>query len=469
MSIKQTMDIRGTQQLMMTPRLQQSIKLLQLSFVELNTYLQEQVMENPLLELGDSVCVPEEQDSDTHSSGAESFQTGAIHEGFDKTANIAETTTLKTHVMDQIVHMKLSKVQHKIAEFLIDALQPSGYIQIDLDALSKTLKIDGKRIKIVLEKLQTCDPVGIFACSPGESFKLQLKSDGKLTKDASLFLTYLHDLPSLGMQKFCKKIGIHQQVGQDILQQIKGLNPKPGLAYGFEQVSVILPDVFVVIRDKQMFVELNDAAVPKLIVNSDSYQELKAKCRKKEDVTYIKEKYNHANWLAGALTQRCVNTLKIAQVIVEEQNDFFDHGITALKPMSLKDIALKADVHESTVSRITTSKFMQTPMGLFDFKFFFSSKLKHSKPKGLSFVNNFHQKNQDADAHNTAITVSSKCIMDKIKRLVEQEDIKSPLSDEDLSAILKHQGIEVARRTVAKYRGILKIESSSKRKNAHFF
>ncbi|HCU07334.1 MAG TPA: hypothetical protein DIC42_07165, partial [Holosporales bacterium] len=149
--------------------------------------------------------------------------------------------------------------------------------------------------------------------------------------------------------------------------------------------------------------------------------------------------------------------------------DFFTHGITALKPMSLKDIAIKAAVHESTVSRITTSKFMQTPMGLFDFKFFFSSKLNQSQLNGLSFINNFHQKNKDAGVDNAAITVSSKCIMEKIKRLVQQEDMKSPLSDEDLSAILKHQGVGVARRTIAKYRGILKIEGSSKRKNAHFF
>jgi len=467
--MKQTMDIRGTQQLMMTPRLQQSIKLLQLSFIELNTYLQEQVMENPLLELGDSICAPEKHDNNPENIRTETFQTGAIHEGFDKTANITEMATLKTHVLDQIIHMKLSNVEHKIADILVDALQPSGYIEVNIEALSQSFKIDQKRIKSVLEKLQSCDPIGIFARSPGECFKLQLKNNDNLTKNSTLFLAHLHELPSLGQQKFCKKIGITLEEGQEILQTIKGLNPKPGLAYGFEPVNAILPDVLVTMHDQNLFVELNDAAVPKLILNSDSYQELKTKCRKKEDISYLKDQHNHASWLVGALTQRCVNTLKIAQTIVEEQSDFFEHGITALKPMGLKDIALKADVHESTVSRITTSKCMQTPMGLFDFKFFFSSKLNQSQSKGLSFVNNFHQQNQDAAIDNTAITVSSKCIMNKIKRLVEQEDMKSPLSDEDLSAILQHQGIAVARRTVAKYRGILKIASSSKRKNAHFF
>ena len=468
MSMKQTMDIRGTQQLMMTPRLQQSIKLLQLSFVELNTYLQEQVLENPLLELSDSVCMLDEHDRNAHSTDSETFQTGAIYEGFDKTASVTETATLKSHVMDQIIHMNLSKVEHKIAEILVDALQPSGYIEVDIEELSISLKTGAKRIEYVLGKLQHCDPVGIFARSPGEFFRLQLTNDGNLTKNAAVFLTYLHELPSLGMQKFCQKNGVSLEEGQEILQTIKKLNPKPGLSYGFEHVNGILPDVFVTMHDQQLFVELNDAAIPKLIVNSDSYQELKTKCRKKEEISYLKDKKNHASWLAGALTQRCVNTLKIAQAIVEEQSNFFEHGIAALKPMSLKDIAIKADVHESTVSRITTSKFMQTPMGLFDFKFFFSSKLHKSAAKGLSFVKTFHQKNQDAAIDNTVISISSKCIMDKIKRLVEQEDVKSPLSDEDLSAILQHQGITVARRTVAKYRGVLKIESSSKRKNSLF-
>jgi len=466
--MKQTMDIRGTQQLMMTPRLQESIKLLQLSFVELNTYLQEQVIENPLLEFVDSVCVPEENDRGANNMESGVFQENALYAGFDKTANITETTTLKTHVMNQITHMKFSKVEFKISEILVDALQPSGYIEIDVEELSNVFKISEKSIQNVLEKLQSCDPVGIFARSPGECFKLQLKNKGKITNNLNMFLTHLHDLPSLGMQKFCKKTGISLEEGQEILQQIKTLHPKPGLAYSFEPVHTVLPDVFVTIHDRNLFVELNDAAVPKLILSSDNYQELKTRCCKKEDISYLKEKTHHASWLAGALTQRCVNTLKIAQAIVEEQSNFFEEGIAALKPMSLKDIAIKADVHESTVSRITTSKFMQTPMGLFDFKFFFSSKLHKSKAKGLSFVNTFHQKNQDATTDNTAISISSKCIMDKIKRLVAQEDVKSPLSDEDLSAILQHQGITVARRTVAKYRGVLKIESSSKRKNSLF-
>ena len=469
MSMKQTMDIRGTQQLMMTPRLQQSIKLLQLSFIELNAYLQEQVMENPLLELHDSACLPKEQEREDDHILKETFQSGAIHEGFDKTAHMTETVTLKTHVLDQIIHMHLNKVEHKIAEILLDSLQPSGYLDLNIEASAKALKIDVELFEGVLEKLQSCDPIGIFARSPGECFKMQLKSMDKLNKNVVLFLNNLEALPSLGMQKFCKKIGISLQEGQDILQIIKGLNPKPGLAYGFEPINAILPDVFVFVDDDQLCVELNDAAIPQLIVNSDAYQELKTRCRKKEELNYIKAQYNHANWLKGALMQRCVNTLKIAETIIEAQKDFFTHGITALKPMSLKDIAIKAAVHESTVSRITTSKFMQTPMGLFDFKFFFSSKLNQSQLNGLSFINNFHQKNKDAGVDNAAITVSSKCIMEKIKRLVQQEDMKSPLSDEDLSAILKHQGVGVARRTIAKYRGILKIEGSSKRKNAHFF
>jgi RNA polymerase sigma-54 factor len=468
MSMNQIMDIRGTQQLMMTPRLQQSIKLLQLSFVELNAYLQEQVMENPLLELHESACLPKEREpEDQHVFGT--VQSGAIYEGFDKTAHMTETVTLKTHVLEQIVHMNLNKIEHKIAEILLDALQPSGYLDLDLEEAARFFKADIGLFESVLEKLQSCEPIGIFARSPGECFKLQFKSMNKLSKILILFLNNLDALPSFGMQKFCKKIGIAPQEGQEILQMIRTLNPKPGLAYGVEPMNVILPDVLVLRQNDQLYVELNDAAIPELIVNSDVYQELKTRCRNKEEINYIKAQYNHANWLKGALMQRCVNTLKIAETIIEEQKDFFFHGITALKPMSLKDIAMKAAVHESTVSRITTSKFMQTPMGLFDFKFFFSSKLSRSQSKGLSFIDHFHEKNRVSARDNTAITISSKSIMEKIKKLVAQEDVEAPLSDEDLSAILQHQGIEVARRTVAKYRSILKIAGSSKRKNAHFF
>lgn len=462
MQIHQKMDVRGTQQLMMSQRMQQSIGLLQLSLNELEGYLQSMVDENPFLNLESPAVISGFVDRHIHNT----MNRYDDESSGDYLASIKEHITLKKHIHDQLNYMPFEGVDYHIACVLIDALSPSGYLSQDINVLSQQLKVSCEHVHGILEYLQQCEPVGVFARNPEECFALQLKDQGLFSPLMAKFLGALDHLPQIGLQRLCHKINISFEEGQQSLACIKRLNPKPGLAFDAEAFHTGMAEILVHQHDNQQWVAtLNADVIPKLFVDMD-YADIVKIAQKDTRTTqaYVKERIDHAQWLSHALAQRYVNTQKIAQAIVDVQQDFFIHGIKALKPMALKDVAHYVGVHESTVSRITTAKYMLTPRGTFELKFFFSSRLQQKKSNSLIGSATFKHMNQVNDVNQQNIQISSKVIMDQMKAMIAEEDRTSPLSDEDLCVLFNHQGVHIARRTIAKYRGLLNIESSSKRR-----
>ncbi|CAO4836832.1 MAG: RNA polymerase sigma-54 factor 1 [Holosporales bacterium] len=425
----QIIDVKTTQNLAMTQRLQQAIHLLTFSNIELKNFVDEHVLNNPLLDLPDH---EEEEPMNWHILKKQNVEDG------DFIHKLAETTTLKGYILKQLPSLILSSQDALIAHVLTDALTPDGYLKTPIQEFALLLKVDESKIMRILEKLKTLEPVGVFAQDLTECLRLQLKDKGEWTPTFDDFLNNLVDLPRLGIEKIAKKLSVEPEQIDAFLKKIRRLDPKPGLQFDASMTHVLVPDVLIY-KERDVFqVKLNPKAQHACFLNTSYYQELQAKCQRGDEISYLKDKKTDAHWLIQALEQRSVNLLKVTQAIVQRQNDFFEKGLSYLKPLTLKEIAHATDLHESTVSRITTQKYAQTPFGNLDLKFFFSSKLTASK----------QTKSND---------VSSKVVQDKIKNLIKQEDPKNPLSDEDICVLLVHEGIRIARRTVAKYRTILKI------------
>ncbi|MBP9752852.1 MAG: RNA polymerase factor sigma-54 [Proteobacteria bacterium] len=426
----------------MSPRLQQAIKLLQMSSLDLNSYVQEQLTENPLLMEDDEPLKNEEHDSLI-------FNVKNTQINGDVFDILRQPITLKDHILEQILPKVKNPIERLLVNILIDELDENGYFKADLRFISKRLKIDENIVLDLFLKLQECEPAGLFARSLSECFKLQLKDQGILDEKTDLFINNLDLLTEVGLKGLCRKINISENEGQEILNFLKRLDPKPGLAFSHTDLSPLICDVKV-FKDSKLndwIVELNQESLPHIFLNTNYYQELQSKCKKGEEIVYLKSKKTHANWLLLALEQRSVNIIKVAREIVSAQSAFFEKGILFLSPLTLKDVALKTGLHESTVSRLTTNKYMLTPYGTLDFKFFFNSKLK----------TNSRFKEDEKE-------LSSKQVMESLKKMIQTEDKKHPLSDDDLSILLKQEGINIARRTISKYRTILKIGSSSDRR-----
>ncbi|MDP2193844.1 MAG: RNA polymerase factor sigma-54, partial [Alphaproteobacteria bacterium] len=406
MQIHQKMDIRGTQQLMMSPRMQQSIGLLQLSLNELEGFLQSMVDENPFLNLESPAVISGAMAQNASQAQSTTHRHDDDSSG-DYLASIKEHISLKKHIHDQLNFMSFEGVDYQIACVLIDALAPSGYLSQDLSTLSQQLNVRYEHIRGVLDRLQQCEPVGVFATNPTECFALQLKDQGLFSPTMGQFLNVLDQLPQLGLQRLCQKFNIPFEEGQRCLEHIKRMNPKPGLAFDAEPFQTGMAEIIVHLQDNHQWVAtLNADVIPKLFVDMDYADIVKiAQKDTKKTQAYVKERVDHAQWLSHALAQRYVNTQKIAQAIVDFQQDFLTHGITALKPMALKDIASHVGVHESTVSRITTAKYMHTPRGTFELKFFFSSRLQQKKPSGSIGLSQFNSMNKQNDATQQNIQV----------------------------------------------------------------
>lgn len=424
----QILDVKTTQNLAMTQRLQQAIHLLTFSNIELKNFIEEHALNNPLLE------VPDQEEDDANWNITKRYQ----EEDVDFIQNLAEKITLKEYLFKQLPNLFLSHQDMIIAHLLIDALTPEGYLKTSILECASLLKVDESDVIGVLEKLKTLEPVGVFAQDLIECLRLQLKDKGEWTPKFEEFLNLLVDLPRQGVDKIAKKLSVDPNQIDSFLQRIRRLDPKPGLQFDGAMTHILIPDVIIYKEADAWRVKLNPKAQHACFLNTAYYQELQSKCQKGEEIIYLKHQKNDANWLIQALEQRSLNLLKVAQAIVQIQHDFFEKGLSFLKPLTLKEIAQATDLHESTVSRITTQKYAQTPFANVDLKFFFSSKLSTSKKTQSS-------------------TVSSKVVQEKIQNLIKQEDSKNPLSDEDICTLLVHDGIHIARRTVAKYRTILKI------------
>ena len=488
-------EFRQSQQLVMTQQLQQSIKLLQLSAVELQEYIDEELEKNPLLTKDESdtegaaepvaevaeegaLATSEDEpraetreievsdqdysvneslydesygneytESDELSLGRISAGSQGAVGGYDTEGEgdvidsaSARDKTLREHLMEQIQVDIASPAQRLIAERLTDLLDDAGYLREDTKTLAETLGATRAEIDAVIAQLQQMDPAGVFARSLAECLRLQLAEMDRLDPCMERFLEHIHLMGTGELAELRKKCDVDAEDFALMLADVRRCNPKPGSGFAVEDVQAVIPDVIVRrAKDGSWHLELNPDALPRVLVNRHYASDVGARAADKEAKKFMTEQLANANWLIKALDQRANTILKVATEIVKQQEKFLLHGIRFLKPLVLKDIAAAIGMHESTISRVTTSKFMATPRGTLELKFFFTSSIGAS-----SGANDF----------------SSKTVMYYIKDLVDAEDKKAVLSDDQIVKRLKDRNIDVARRTVTKYREEMNIPSS---------
>ena len=460
--LSQTLDLRQQQNLVMTPQMQQAIKLLQLSNVELQDYLEEEIAQNPLLEKAETEAPENDQEhqKEEKPSGPEDdFDAGSSmanataggRSDFSDDERTLESThanekNLRDHLMEQLTIGAEDALDRTIGALLIDRLDEAGYLRENQFDLADQLGVSVGRIENLLAKLKKFDPAGIFASSLSECLMLQLEDRGVLDKPMKLLLEHLQLLGAHDYVALAKICDVHPNVVKEMAQELRTLQPKPASSFDHSVAQTAIPDVLMrkLPKDKGggWRVELNSDTLPKVLVNNQYYTDVVDRTKDKKEREYLTTQLNNANWLAKALDQRAQTILKVASEIVERQDAFFLFGIEYLTPLTLREVADSIGMHESTVSRVTTGKFIGTPRGLYELKFFFTSSVEGSDGS----------------------SVSSEAVKSKIKTLIDAEDPKAILSDDDLADALQKDGIEVARRTVAKYREAMNIPSSVQRR-----
>ncbi|KQL46440.1 RNA polymerase sigma-54 factor [Brevibacillus choshinensis] len=444
-----------TLKLVMTPELRQAITILQYSAIDLISYLQEQANENPVIDLEAPREIatakaekptPEIDWKEIVGNRASGEYTVSKNESTYNPLDYVQqgADTLYEHLESQLGYVKgFSPLQRKIALFLIGNLDEKGYLEVTLEEAGEKLGAELLEIEDVLSVLQHFDPVGVAARSLEECLLLQLEhlalDDEKIVQVVRF---HLQDLADKRYQRIADKVGCTPQDVQTMADLVRTLNPRPGAAYSRVETRYVIPDVAVEKVGNEYVVLVNDIATPRLKINSFYEKMLSQQKSQEEAKQFIHEKLNAAMWLAKSLEQRRLTLMRVTQAIVEMQQDFFDRGVHYLKPMTQKEIAERVNLHESTISRATSNKYVQTPRGIFELKYFFTSALSTSNGE----------------------STSSESVKRRIKALIEQEDRKAPLSDQKLGEMLQSEGIEISRRTVAKYREEMMIPSSAKRK-----
>ncbi|MDA8677625.1 RNA polymerase factor sigma-54 [Luminiphilus sp.] len=468
--MKQALQLKLGQQLVLTPQLQQAIKLLQMSTIDLQQTIDETLESNALLEhdTDDSTeDSTESQDVDFSASTPvdEATQELAVDttwedilpsaapppSNYQTDAQFAEQDSeersLKDHLLWQLNLTRFSDIDRVIALALIDAIDTDGRLTQTPEGIQSDLAIDGvdlEEVLAVLHRLQHFEPSGLFAEDLRECLLIQLRQLPPTTpfRDVAgaLVSRHLSQLPSTPLRQLAKKLRAEESELEGAMQLIRSLDPTPGASIGDEQTGYVTPDIFVRQHNDRWLVELNPDISPKLRVNEHYVAILSEGSA--SDRGYAKEHLQEARWFMKSLQSRNETLLKVASKIVEHQRSFLEQGEIGMKPLVLADIASEVDLHESTVSRATTQKYMHTPRGTFELKYFFSSRLTGDDGE---------------DASSTAIKAT-------IRQLVTDEDIRKPLSDAKLCILLKDQGMTVARRTIAKYREQLNIPPSNERK-----
>ena len=488
MALTQRLELRQGQTLVMTPQLQQAIKLLQLSNLELAEYIEQELERNPLLERDESappteaqreVAAPEQAPDRLEAALArEDFSnadeldvrhddlyepeaapapqtpladwtTVRAHQASDSGEDTLESTlagggTLKDHLHDQLSIAALSPERRLIGVTLIDAIDEAGYMRADIAEMAERLGTLGDTVEDVLRIIQGFDPVGVGARDLAECLCLQLKTRDRLDPAMQAMLSRLDLIARRDVAALRTLCGVDAEDISDMLAEIRTLTPKPGLAFGDDPVQPVVPDVFVrEAPDGGWLVELNADTLPKLIVNSVYYTKVSANARDHDSKTYLADCLNNANWLVKSLDQRARTILKVASEIVRQQDGFLTHGVRHLRPLNLRMIADAISMHESTVSRVTSNKYVATPRGLFELKYFFTA--------AIQSVNG-------SESH------SAEAVRDRIREMIANEPARDVLSDDRIVALLTADGVNIARRTVAKYRESMRIPSSVERR-----
>ena len=485
--MKQSIQLRIGQQLTMTPQLQQAIRLLQLSTLELHTEIQNALDSNPMLEgelegeaqdardSGETDRTRESKEAEVDapltteradtmpedlpvdSNWEDIFDTGATSyssPGTDERRDGYETVTvssgdLQDHLFWQLGLTNLSETDRIIATTLIDAIDENGYLSQDIAEIQRNLSGENEigldEIEAVLHRIQQFDPVGVGARNLGECLTLQLQQfdpDTPWLKEAGILIRdHLNLLGNHDYNTLIRRMRIAKDDLQHIIHLIQSLNPRPGSPFSAMEPEYIIPDVFVTRSGGKWRVELNTESIPKLRINA-FYANMVKRANNSSDNTYLKNNLQEARWFLKSLQSRHETLLKVANSIVARQRGFFDYGEEAMKPMVLRSIAEEVEMHESTISRVTTRKYMHTPRGIYEFKYFFSSHV-----------------NTEAGGECSATAIRA-----IIKKLVAAENPGKPLSDSKMASLLAEQGIQVARRTIAKYRESLSIAPSNERK-----
>jgi RNA polymerase sigma-54 factor len=357
---------------------------------------------------------------------------------------VANQVSLREHLSAQLPLTVAAPVERIIGQYLIDLVDEAGYIPADLESLALRLGTSLELVESVLAKLQTFDPPGIFARSLAECLALQLKDQNRYDPLMAQLLAHLDLLGSRNIPALKKAIGIDMDELADMVREIKRLNPKPGLKFGSVQVQPIVPDVIVrAASDGGWHVELNSDTLPRVLINRTYYTRVARTATSEKDKGYLFDCLQTANWLVKSLDQRARTILKVAEQIVRQQDSFFMYGVQHLRPLNLRAIADAISMHESTVSRVTSNKYIATPRGIFELKYFFTSAIASAA---------------DGEAH------SSEAVRHRIRQLIDGESPSDVLSDDQLVDRLKNEGIDIARRTVAKYREAMRIPSSVQRR-----
>lgn len=475
--MKQSLQLQLGQHLTMTPQLQQAIRLLQLSTMELQMEVQDALESNLMLELdeegnapagtesGDQGAEPEldvapgdiPSELPVDTAWEDIYDSVPTSHGMSEVNGVeyenprAGVETLTDHLLWQLGLTRMSDLDKAIATAIIDSVDDDGYLSASLDDIQKSLsmpelEIDIPEIEAVLHQVQNFDPIGVGARDLCECLSIQLRQCPDETPWRQAAVTLVKDyLDLLGQRDFAqlmRLLKLEKEELQEVITLIKTLSPRPGDALQSSQPEYVIPDVFVKNVKGAWRVELNPEALPKVRVNSQ-YAGLIRRADNSADNNCLKTHLQEARWLIKSLRSRSETLLKVATCIVERQHGFFEYGEEAMKPMVLHDVAEAVEMHESTISRVTTQKYMHTPRGLYELKYFFSSHV---------FTES------GAECSSTAIRAL-------LKKLIAAENAQKPLSDSKLAGILSEQGIRVARRTVAKYRESMAIPSSSERKS----
>ncbi len=484
--LRQGLEVRIGQNLSMTPQLQQAIRMLQLSSIELQEEIQQALEENPLLQLSgdesteDTTAPPNEselQNTDEEASVPEPATTmeseipaemsidAEWSDVYDtRSSSNADSDPdsqaflenqgshhedLQAHLLWQVELSNLSAIDKRIATTIIQSLDEAGYLCESLEtilaSLNDELPVELEDIEAMLTFVQHLDPPGIAARNLGECLLLQMQQLQPQTDihrtAAQLVKLQLDLLEKRNYKAIKRRLKISQDTLEAVISLLRTLQPKPGLAFSGATDNYITPDVYVYKRQGQWVVTLNSQTTPALQVNR-TYADMIGQIKNRTDKLYFKENLQQARWLIRSIESRNSTILNVARAIVERQSAFMHYGEQAMKPLILKDIADELEMHESTISRVTSNKYIHTPRGVFEFKYFFSSQLET----------------------DTGSSCSSTAIRAMVKQLISGENPGSPLSDSKLTLMLKEQGVNVARRTVAKYREAMSIPSSHERK-----
>lgn len=470
MKLGYDLTIEQTQKLTMTPELIQAIQILQFNTQELDEFVQDELMQNPVLEFDktydeknrDEVSKSEEMDVkaceqadiDLREKVKEAEYDDISYKQWEYSKDkdeeysyeqfVSKEETLEDSLLLQLTFSNLKGEDLKIGRYLIEAIDDNGYLTVTTEEAAKVFQVETEKVEEVLDVIQTFEPAGVGARDLKECLIIQLAARGLLEDTVEyIILHHLEDLGENKLNKVAKALGLPIGQVQMVCDLIRSLEPKPGRSFASgSNVKYITPDVTVEKIDGEYQVITNEYSAPRLMV-SPYYSNLARSALDDMELNkYLNEKYNAAIWLIKSIEQRKQTIFNVVDAVVRHQKEFLDHGTKYLKTLTLKQVADDLGIHESTVSRAINGKYMQTPRGVFEIKYFFSSGVTGSDGEG----------------------VSSNSIKSMIKDIIDGEDPKNPYSDQDMVKLLSDRGIEISRRTVAKYREGLNILSSSKRR-----